>query len=1048
MEYMIGGDLSALLSIWQVFDYNQTAFYIIEAALALEYLHNNGIIHRDIKPDNILIGADGHIKLTDFGLAEVSLERDLEEDDLLSNTPSRFEDSLDSMNSGFSGILENVPNNQRVKFESNNIDMNQLENAPIRAVNFNLEDEYHVNFQNDNRYAGGTTTKLRSMSCSGASSNNNNNVLQEISMEKQQELGIGKMILGSGYTLEHNNKDSTKVKGSILKLRSKTVSFHHRRLKEHSNLLGRTPGQVRSLTTDWNDAIISGLGNRRRSRTLGTNSQRQVQKKPFKNISENNKKVDNNCKNCLSRARSKSLNLQKLMKDSDSLINIRPLRLSTRYDHNLPKLDASSNILAQETSTSTTNGETTSVSSLSKRDFLPIKYEDINDSDEENSVPDVSNPFPLGHQHQNSQAMCSTPTRKSQQLSRYLRPRSKTINSFALHKELPKKIESVSANLNNPLNLSPSRMKFNGIIQSEKRKSRFLSNTSSTNSDHNFRQIDLVRNRSKSETRKRIKPSRSCNSSRTSLNLIANQLSNSMSSLSTSIATLSMSSSHDTHTRSASNSTNSQSRGHTDSTKDPFEDLSCLVCKQRMAKTHICLGHRSSTKPPPMKSSLQHQNIPVLPVINSNSTSVSTSSLSHSKETYSRKSADQFNQELNLQVIASHPRQPKTSTFDKKPVSFTNNNQRTSDSTNSEATFDYSAISCGEDTSEKANENINNNIQKKFLTASNQKYLLEKLDYNKDANKDNNRDVNNIDKNIKISAELITNRVIENAVTVKCREKENFNFEEMNHENIFSFPMKMERGKSVSESNNCGNCNKQSELKVIPRQSTIEQTTPIRYPTNSFNSVGSASMISNSSFSRQHSVHSLASISNLQHTRNTLRTETALLGTPDYIAPELLEKDISTTINNKKHDKSVDFWALGCCMYQFLIGIAPFTDSSVKDIFQRIKDGNIEWPDGEVSNIRDDDRVVNQEIDNENDDIWYKEVIKNLLRYDPEKRAGIEYLKSHPFFTKKFDWNKIFDVPPPFLPEPQSNDDIAYFEIRNARRGIVMSPGPPSMLNR
>ena len=47
----------------------ETQFYISEIALAVTYVHGLGFIHRDIKPDNILIDGRGHLKLTDFGLA-------------------------------------------------------------------------------------------------------------------------------------------------------------------------------------------------------------------------------------------------------------------------------------------------------------------------------------------------------------------------------------------------------------------------------------------------------------------------------------------------------------------------------------------------------------------------------------------------------------------------------------------------------------------------------------------------------------------------------------------------------------------------------------------------------------------------------------------------------------------------------------------------------------------------------------------------------------------------------------------------------------------
>lgn len=78
MEFLAGGDLMTLLMRKDILSEEESRFYIAESILAIESVHNLNYIHRDLKPDNILLDKDGHVKLTDFGLckhAEIRSQR-------------------------------------------------------------------------------------------------------------------------------------------------------------------------------------------------------------------------------------------------------------------------------------------------------------------------------------------------------------------------------------------------------------------------------------------------------------------------------------------------------------------------------------------------------------------------------------------------------------------------------------------------------------------------------------------------------------------------------------------------------------------------------------------------------------------------------------------------------------------------------------------------------------------------------------------------------------------------------------------------------------
>ena len=89
MDYMPGGDLVNLMSNYDVPE-EWARFYTAEVVLALEAIHRMGFIHRDVKPDNMLLDAHGHLKLADFGTCMKMAADGLVRSETAVGTPGNF----------------------------------------------------------------------------------------------------------------------------------------------------------------------------------------------------------------------------------------------------------------------------------------------------------------------------------------------------------------------------------------------------------------------------------------------------------------------------------------------------------------------------------------------------------------------------------------------------------------------------------------------------------------------------------------------------------------------------------------------------------------------------------------------------------------------------------------------------------------------------------------------------------------------------------------------------------------------------------------------
>ena len=127
MEFLPGGDLMNLLMKKEVLTEDEARFYTAEMILAVDSVHKLNCIHRDLKPDNILIDKNGHIQLSDFGLAKIADKTFFpitQKDNLgLQRIVNNVSDSITSVNTNYTNnnMTLNIRNNNSLRTRRNRL---------------------------------------------------------------------------------------------------------------------------------------------------------------------------------------------------------------------------------------------------------------------------------------------------------------------------------------------------------------------------------------------------------------------------------------------------------------------------------------------------------------------------------------------------------------------------------------------------------------------------------------------------------------------------------------------------------------------------------------------------------------------------------------------------------------------------------------------------------------------------------------------------------------------------------------------------------------
>lgn len=166
--------------------------------------------------------------------------------------------------------------------------------------------------------------------------------------------------------------------------------------------------------------------------------------------------------------------------------------------------------------------------------------------------------------------------------------------------------------------------------------------------------------------------------------------------------------------------------------------------------------------------------------------------------------------------------------------------------------------------------------------------------------------------------------------------------------------------------------------------------------------------------------------------RNTdPRYADSIVGSPDYMAPEVLR--------GKPYSYSVDYWSLGCILFEFLAGFPPFSGSTPEETWTNLKNWSkvlrrphYDNPEDVIFNLSDIawDAVTRYFV------FCFRvmTILTNrvglnirLIAHASVRYSSLDQLKSHPFF-KSAKWDNLRAVRAPFVPALDSEVDTGYYD--------------------